>query len=125
MRRRLLIIVLGLTAGLVAALGLPLVQAAAEEESRKFFLSRADDTARFADQAEWALSTGRTRYLTASLTRYDELYDTPVLVTGEDGLVISSSREGLDPGALRRGGPPPPRARRSADPAAAHPLAVG
>ena len=108
MRRRLLIIVLGLTAGLVAALGLPLVQAAAEEESRKFFLSRADDTARFADQAEWALSTGRTRYLTASLTRYDELYDTPVLVTGEDGLVISSSREGLTPelsgvaGPLRR-----------------------
>lgn len=108
MRRRLLIIVLGLTAGLVAALGLPLVQAAAEEESRKFFLSRADDTARFADEAEWALSTGRTRYLTASLTRYDELYDTPVLVTGEDGLVISSSREGLTPelsgvaGPLRR-----------------------
>lgn len=105
MRRRLLIIVLGLTAGLVAALGLPLVHTAVEEESRRFFLGRADDTARFADEAEWALSTGRTRYLTASLTRYDELYGTPVLVTGEDGLVICSSREGLTAKLPGVGGP--------------------
>ncbi|MEV4293608.1 sensor histidine kinase [Microbispora rosea] len=95
MRGRLLIIVLGLTACLLAALGLPLVITRVEQESREFFMSRADDTARFADEAESALSVGRTQRLTADLTRYDELYTTSIFVTNEDGLVICSSREGL------------------------------
>ncbi|MFI7702207.1 ATP-binding protein [Nonomuraea sp. NPDC049480] len=95
MRRRLLIIVFALVAGLVAALGLPLAVTSADQTSQELFISRADDTARFADVAESALSTGRTRRLVADLVRYDELYDTPVLVVDSDGGVVASSREGL------------------------------
>ncbi|MFI7440116.1 sensor histidine kinase [Nonomuraea indica] len=97
MRRRLLVIVIGLVAGLVAALGLPLAVAGADQASQELFISRADDTARFADVAEAALSTGRTRRLTADLLRYDELYDTPVMVVNSDGQVVASSREGMSP----------------------------
>jgi signal transduction histidine kinase len=94
-RRRLLIIVFALVAGLVAALGLPLAVTSAEQASQELFISRADDTARFADVAESALSSGRTSRLVTALIRYDELYDTPVLVVNSDGLIIASSREGL------------------------------
>ncbi|MEU8105273.1 HAMP domain-containing sensor histidine kinase [Nonomuraea muscovyensis] len=97
MRRRLLVIVIGLVAGLVAALGLPLAVAGADQASQELFISRADDTARFADVAEAALSTGRTRRLTADLLRYDALYDTPVMVVNSDGQVVASSREGMSP----------------------------
>jgi signal transduction histidine kinase len=95
MRRRLLIIVFVLVAGLVAALGLPFAVTSAEQTSQELFISRADDTARFADVAESALSTGRSRRLVADLVRYDELYDTPVLVVDADGRVIAASRDGL------------------------------
>lgn len=95
MRRRLLIIVFVLVAGLVAALGLPLAVTGAQQTSQELFISRADDTARFADVAESALSTGRTQRLVADLVRYDELYDTPALVVDADARVIASSRDGL------------------------------
>ncbi|WP_371782247.1 sensor histidine kinase [Streptosporangium subroseum] len=95
MRRRLLIIVIGLITGLMVAFGLPLALIGAEEESQELFISRANDTARFADKAESTLSTGRTQRLTADMARYDELYATPILILNTDGLVISSSREGL------------------------------
>jgi signal transduction histidine kinase len=95
-RRRLLIIVVAMVAGLVAALGFPLAVASAERASQELFISRAGDTARFADMAESALSTGRTRRLEADLTRYDALYDTPALVVDADQRVIASSRKGVD-----------------------------
>jgi signal transduction histidine kinase len=96
-RRRLLVLVIVLVAGLVAALGLPLAVTTAERASQELFISRADDTARFADMAESALSSGRTQRLTAALARYDELYDTPVFVVDADARVIATSREGMTP----------------------------
>ncbi|WP_283135074.1 HAMP domain-containing sensor histidine kinase [Rhizohabitans arisaemae] len=95
MRRRLLIIVFVLVAGIVAALGLPLATASAEQTSQEVFISRAADTARFADAAESALAMGRTVRLVAEMERYDALYDTAVLVVDADGQIIASSREGL------------------------------
>ncbi len=97
MRRRLLVLVIVLVAGLVAALGLPLAVTTAERASQELFISRADDTARFADMAESALSSGRTQRLTAALARYDELYDTPAFVVDADARVIATSREGMTP----------------------------
>lgn len=88
-------IVSALVAGLVGALGLPLAVTSAEQRSQELFISRADDTERFADVAESALSTGRTTRLAAALVRYDELYDTPALVVDSDGRVVAASREGL------------------------------
>ncbi|MGH8983927.1 MAG: HAMP domain-containing protein, partial [Acidimicrobiia bacterium] len=96
MRRRLLVLVVALAAGVVAALGVPLARALAEEISQELFISRADDAARFADVAESALSSGRTERLLAELVRYDELYGAAVLVVNADGQVVASSREGDD-----------------------------
>ena len=43
MRRRLLIIVIGLITGLMVAFGLPLALISAEEESQELFISRANE----------------------------------------------------------------------------------
>ncbi|RBQ20480.1 sensor histidine kinase [Spongiactinospora rosea] len=117
MRRRLLVIVIALVSGLVAALGLPLAITGAEQTSHAVFISRADDTGRFADAAESALSTGSTQRLRADLRRYDELFDSPAFVVDADGKVFAASRTAVslnDPEVarpLQRGlaGRPPQR----------------
>ncbi|MDF5755847.1 HAMP domain-containing sensor histidine kinase [Spongiactinospora sp. TRM90649] len=96
MRRRLMMIVIALVSGLVAALGLPLAVTGAEQTSQEMFIGRADDTGRFADAAEPALTTGRpTARLRADLARYDALYDSPAFVVDADGELVAASRAGI------------------------------
>ncbi|MGP3980438.1 ATP-binding protein [Streptomyces sp. KR80] len=92
MRRRLLVIVFVLVAGLIVALGGPLVRASAERVFQTSFIGRVEDTAWFADTAASALESGRTGRLEAAADRYDELYDSRVVVVDADRRVVVASR---------------------------------
>ncbi|MER6781656.1 MULTISPECIES: HAMP domain-containing sensor histidine kinase [unclassified Streptomyces] len=80
MRRRLLVIVCALVAGLILALSVPLVRATAERTTQTSFTGRVQDSAWFADMAATALETGRTARLQAAADRYTSLYDSQVAV---------------------------------------------
>ncbi|MFG2979538.1 ATP-binding protein [Streptomyces sp. NPDC048331] len=84
MRRRLLIIVFALVAGLITALSLPLVRATAERTIQTSFIARVEDGAWFADMAATALETGRTGRLEAAAERYTDLYDAQIAVIDAD-----------------------------------------
>ncbi|MFD6230569.1 ATP-binding protein [Streptomyces sp. NPDC060232] len=88
MRRRLLVIVFALVAGLITALSLPLVRATAERTIQTSFIGRVEDGAWFADMAATALETGRTGRLKAAAERYAELYDSQVAVVDADSETV-------------------------------------
>lgn len=102
MRRRLLVIVVVLVAGLIVALGVPLVRASADRAFQTSFIGRTEDTAWFADTAATALESGRTGRLRAAARRYGELYDSRVTVVDADSRVVVASRPlGLDTPRVR------------------------
>ncbi|MCX4825832.1 HAMP domain-containing histidine kinase [Streptomyces sp. NBC_01142] len=88
MRRRLLVIVCALVAGLIVALSVPLVRATAERAIQTSFIGRVQDSAWFADMAATALETGRTGRLKAAADRYTSLYDSQVVVVDDDREVV-------------------------------------
>ncbi|WP_328767709.1 sensor histidine kinase [Streptomyces sp. NBC_00286] len=92
MRRRLLVIVFVLVAGLIVALSLPLVRATAERTVQSSFIGRVEDGAWFADMAATALESGRTGRLEAAADRYADLYDSRVAVVDADSETVIASR---------------------------------
>ena len=94
MRRRLLALLLVLLAGLLGALMTPLAQSYAARQSQELFITRLNDTFRFAVLAETALRSGRYRAMEAEMRRYDELYGVAVVVVDVDGRVVAASRTG-------------------------------
>ncbi|MEU1573399.1 HAMP domain-containing sensor histidine kinase [Streptomyces collinus] len=92
MRRRLLVIVFVLVAGLIVALSLPLVRATAERTVQSSFIGRVEDGAWFADMAATALESGRTGRLEAAADRYANLYDSRVAVVDADSETVVASR---------------------------------
>ncbi|WP_149829558.1 HAMP domain-containing sensor histidine kinase [Streptomyces tailanensis] len=92
MRRRLLVIVFVLVAGLIVALSLPLVRATAERTVQSSFIGRVEDGAWFADLAATALESGRTGRLEATADRYANLYDSRVAVVDADSETVVASR---------------------------------
>jgi signal transduction histidine kinase len=96
-RRRLLVLVLGLLTGVLAALELPLAVAYAQRTSLDLFITQLTDTTRFATLAEPALREGRAGTLDFEMRRYDELYGVAVLVVDREGAVELRSRSDLDP----------------------------
>ncbi|MDH2388964.1 HAMP domain-containing sensor histidine kinase [Streptomyces sp. HNM0663] len=92
MRRRLLIIVFALVAGLILALSVPLVRATAEHTVQTSFIGRVQDGAWFADMAATALESGRTDRLEAAADRYAALYDSQVAVVDADGETVVAPR---------------------------------
>ena len=108
MRRRLLLVLLPLLAGLLAALEVPLMQSHADRLSQRLFIERLGDADRFATLADRTLrGAGASRPLQAELRRYDELYGTEVGIVDADRRLVLSSR----PGGPARG----PRVRRALD----------
>ncbi|WP_405996841.1 ATP-binding protein [Streptomyces sp. NBC_00829] len=91
MRRRLLVIVFTLVAGLIVALSLPLVRATAERTVQSSFIARGEDGAWFADMAATALESGRTGRLEAAADRYASLYDSRVAVVDADSETVVAS----------------------------------
>ncbi|MFK4222520.1 ATP-binding protein [Streptomyces sp. NPDC019890] len=92
MRRRLLVIVFALVAGLIVALSLPLVRATAERTVQTSFIGRVEDGAWFADMAATALESGRTGRLAAAADRYTDLYDSRVAVVDADSEIVVAPR---------------------------------
>src|SRR5215207_1941841 len=92
MRRRLLVIVFTLVAGLIVALSLPLVRVTAERTVQSSFIGRVEDGAWFADLAATALESGRTGRLEAAADRYANLYDSRVAVVDADSETVVASR---------------------------------
>ncbi|KAB1139597.1 HAMP domain-containing histidine kinase [Streptomyces luteolifulvus] len=92
MRRRLLVIVFALVAGLIVALSVPLVRATAERSVQTSFIGRVEDGAWFADMAATALESGRTGRLEAAADRYTALYDSRVAVVDADSEIVVASR---------------------------------
>ena len=97
MRRRLLVLVLGLVAGLLAALEVPLAVTYAQATSLDLFVTQLTDTTRFSTLAEPALRDDPRGTLDFEVHRYDQLYDIGVLVVDREGEVVLRSRPGLDP----------------------------
>jgi len=101
-RRRLLVLVLGLVAGVLAALEVPLAVAYAQRTSLDLFVTQLTDTTRFAALAEPRLADPEARDRRSSpldfeVERYDELYGVAVLIVDREGQVVLSSRPGIDP----------------------------
>ncbi|MFI2347925.1 ATP-binding protein [Streptomyces sp. NPDC019443] len=92
MRRRLLVIVFVLVAGLIVALSVPLVRATAERTVQTSFIGRVEDSAWFADMAATALESGRTGRLKAAVDRYASLYDSRVAVVDADSETVVARR---------------------------------
>jgi signal transduction histidine kinase len=96
-RGRLLVLVLGLVAGVLAALEVPLAVMYAQRTSLDLFVTQLTDTTRFATLAEPALREDRPGTLDFEVRRYDQLYDVAVLVVDREGQIVLRSRSGLDP----------------------------
>ncbi|MFD9970024.1 sensor histidine kinase [Streptomyces sp. NPDC059017] len=92
MRRRLLVIVCALVAGLILALSVPLVRTTAEYTFQTSFIGRVEDGAWFADMASTALESGRTDRLEAAADRYAALYDSQVAVVDADREIVIAPR---------------------------------
>jgi signal transduction histidine kinase len=102
MRRRLLVIVFALVAGLIVALSVPLVRATAERTVQTSFIGRVEDSAWFADMAATALESGRTARLKAAAERYAGLYDSRVaVVDAESEIVVAPRPVGLEEPQVR------------------------
>jgi signal transduction histidine kinase len=95
-RRRLLVLLLGLVTGVLAALEVPLAVTYADRTSLDLFVTQLTDTTRFASLAEPALRDDRTGLLTFEVKRYDQLYGVAVLVVDRERAVIVRSRPALD-----------------------------
>jgi signal transduction histidine kinase len=101
-RRRLLLLLLPLLAGLLAALDVPLAQSYADRLSQSLFIERLGDADRFATLADRALRGGSAgRALQAELRRYDELYGAEVAIVDADRQLVLSSRPGGPAGGPR------------------------
>jgi signal transduction histidine kinase len=118
MRRRLLQFLVPLVVLLSVAAAVPLASYVASSASRSLFVSRSNDADKFVDVSEAPLQTGDTGGLRDLAVRYDELYDTPVLIVDVDRVVVATSRSGMNVNqpplkdaldkALRGGVPPEP-----------------
>jgi signal transduction histidine kinase len=95
-RRRLIVLVLGFVAGLLAALEVPLAVTYAQRTSLDLFVTQLTDTTRFATLAEPALREERHGTLDFEVQRYDELYGVAVLVVDREGTVVLRSRSAID-----------------------------
>jgi signal transduction histidine kinase len=118
-RTRLLVILLALMAGTLAALGIPLARSVADSRRQAVYLDRLADTARFAGIAGQK-PAGDNSELAGELTRYHEVYGISAAIVDRNMSVRVASRPDFrldDPevrtylaGALRgrRGGRPAP-----------------
>ncbi|HEV2088389.1 MAG TPA: HAMP domain-containing protein, partial [Cryptosporangiaceae bacterium] len=97
MRRRLLLVVLGLLAGSLAAFAIPQGVTFAERASQDAFITQLTDTTRFATLAESALRDDRSDALAFELRRHDQLYGVAVMVVDADGRVVVRSRATIRP----------------------------
>jgi signal transduction histidine kinase len=96
-RRRLLVLVLGLVAAVLAGLEVPLAVTYAQATSLDLFVTQLTDTTRFSTLAEPALREEPRGTLDFEVSRYDQLYDIGVLIVDREGEVVLRSRSGLDP----------------------------
>lgn len=103
MRQRLLLLLLPLLGGLLAAFGVALAQSHADWHSQRLFIERLRDADRFAALAERKLrgaSAGQS--LQAELRRHDDLYGVQVEIVNADRGRVLSSRPGSPGGAHAR-----------------------
>ncbi len=97
MRRRLLLLVLGLLTGVITALAVPLATAHAGRVSLDAYVTQLRDTNRFATLAEAALRDDRTDVLAFELERHGELYGTETLVVDEERRSVAPRGASLAP----------------------------
>lgn len=94
MRRRLLILVLGLLAVVLMALGVPLAISQARTAASELFMDRFADVSRFASLAQRGPSAD-DQPLAQELHRYYEVYGIAGALLDPDGRIVVSSPPGL------------------------------
>lgn len=96
MRRRLVVLVLGLLAGVLVALAVPLAISFAAQRSGDLFVVQVADADRLATIAGTSLRTAATDPLRFELHRYAELFGTSAVVVDQEGSRVAAAGVAID-----------------------------